>query len=99
MILEPSKHTFNGISYYQNTNTDLAYILVYDQSGHIIVAAKAKYKIASKVATKAGQTDIGKKVIKTSLPYINPLLGSDKIDPFLMDLITSNSAPSTSIDK
>ena len=49
----------------------------------------AKYKIASKVASKAGQTDIGKKVIKTSLPYINPLLGSDKIDPFLMDLITS----------
>lgn len=49
----------------------------------------AKYKVASKVATKAGQTDIGKKVIKTSLPYINPLLGSDKIDPFLMDLITS----------
>jgi len=47
MILEPSKHTFNGVSYYQNTNTDLAYILVYDQSGHIIVAAKAKYKIAS----------------------------------------------------
>lgn len=47
MILEPSKHTFNGISYYQNTNTDLAYILVYDQNGHIIVAAKAKYKIAS----------------------------------------------------
>lgn len=49
----------------------------------------AKYKIASKVASKAGQTDIGKKVMKTSLPYINPLLGSDKIDPFLMDLITS----------
>ena len=45
----------------------------------------AKYKIAS----KAGQTDVGKKVMKTSLPYINPLLGSDKIDPFLMDLITS----------
>jgi hypothetical protein len=49
----------------------------------------AKYKIASKVASKAGQTDVGKKVMKTSLPYINPLLGSDKIDPFLMDLITS----------
>ena len=49
----------------------------------------AKYKIASKVASKAGQTDIGKKVMKKSLPYINPLLGSDKIDPFLMDLITS----------
>jgi len=47
MILEPSKHTFNGISYYQNTNTDLAYILVYDQNGHIIVAAKSKYKIRS----------------------------------------------------
>jgi hypothetical protein len=49
----------------------------------------AKYKIASKVASKAGQTEVGKKVMKTSLPYINPLLGSDKIDPFLMDLITS----------
>ena len=49
----------------------------------------AKYKIASKVASKAGQTDVGKKVMKTLLPYINPLLGSDKIDPFLMDLITS----------
>jgi hypothetical protein len=47
MILEPSKHTFNGISYYQNTNTDIAYILVYDQNGHIIVAAKSKYKIRS----------------------------------------------------
>jgi len=47
MILEPSKHTFNGISYYENTNTDIAYILVYDQNGHIIVAAKAKFKIRS----------------------------------------------------
>ena len=47
MILEPSKHTFNGISYYQNTNTDVAYVLVYDQNGHIIIAAKSKYKIRS----------------------------------------------------
>lgn len=48
-----------------------------------------KYKISSKVATEVGQTDVGKKVIRTSLPFINPLLGSDKIDPFLMGLITS----------
>lgn len=48
-----------------------------------------KYKILSKVATEVGQTDVGKKVIRTSLPFINPLLGSDKIDPFLMGLITS----------
>lgn len=47
MIFEPLKNTFNGISYYKNTNIDVAYILVYDQNGHIVVAAKAKYKIQS----------------------------------------------------
>jgi hypothetical protein len=49
----------------------------------------AKYKLASKVASKAAQTEPGKKVLKKALPYINPLLGSDKIDPFLLSLMTS----------
>lgn len=47
MIFEPLKNTFNGIAYYKNTNIDIAYILVYDKNGHIVVAAKAKYKIQS----------------------------------------------------
>ena len=49
----------------------------------------AKYKLASKVASKAAQTEPGKKVLIKALPYINPLLGSDKIDPFLLSLMTS----------
>lgn len=47
MIFESLKNTFNGVAYFKNTNTDVAYILVYDQSGHIVVAAKAKYRIQS----------------------------------------------------
>ena len=31
------------------------------------------------------------KVIKKMLPYINPLLGSDKIDPFIIDLIQNSN--------
>jgi hypothetical protein len=49
----------------------------------------AKYKFASDVASKAAQTEPGKKVLIKALPYINPLLGSDKIDPFLLSLMTS----------
>ena len=47
----------------------------------------AKYKTKSELLKAAEDTEIGKIVIKKMLPYINPLLGSDKIDPFLLDLI------------
>lgn len=47
MIFESLKNTFNGVAYYKNTNIDVAYILVYDQSGHIVIAARAKYRIQS----------------------------------------------------
>jgi hypothetical protein len=49
----------------------------------------AKYKLTSTAANQVLKTDKGKEIIKTSLPYINPLLGADKIDPFLLDLITN----------
>jgi hypothetical protein len=49
----------------------------------------AKYKIASTAASEVAKTETGKKILRKTIPVINPLLGSDKIDPFLMDLITS----------
>ena len=49
----------------------------------------AKYKTRAEVLKSASQTKTGKKIIKNFLPYINPLLGSDKIDPFLLDLINN----------
>ena len=49
----------------------------------------AKYKIASTAASEVAKTETGKKILRKAIPFINPLLGSDKIDPFLMDLITS----------
>ena len=49
----------------------------------------AKYKIASTAAKEVAKTETGKKILRKAIPFINPLLGSDKIDPFLMDLITS----------
>lgn len=47
MIFKSLKNTFNGVTYYKNTNLDIAYILVYDQMGHILVTAMANYKIQS----------------------------------------------------
>jgi hypothetical protein len=48
----------------------------------------AKYKLTSTAANELLKTDTGKEILKTSLPYINPLFGADKIHPFLLDLIT-----------
>jgi hypothetical protein len=53
------------------------------------VGGYAKYKTRAEVLKFAGQTKTGEKIIKHFLPYINPLLGSDKIDPFLLDLINN----------
>jgi hypothetical protein len=53
------------------------------------VTGYAEYKSKFEALTSAENTEIGQKIIKKSLPYINPLLGSDKIDPFLLDLITN----------
>ena len=53
------------------------------------VGGYAKYKSRAEVLKAAEETKIGKKIVKKLLPYINPLLGSDKIDPFLLDLINN----------
>jgi hypothetical protein len=46
-----------------------------------------KYKTKFELLKSLENTELGEKIIKKSLPYINPLLGSDKIDPFILDLI------------
>lgn len=38
-------------------------------------------------AEELSKTETGQSIIKSALPYINPILGSDKLDPFLVDLI------------
>jgi hypothetical protein len=53
------------------------------------VGGYAKYKTRAEFLKYAGQTKTGENIIKHFLPYINPLLGSDKIDPFLLDLINN----------
>jgi len=55
-----------------------------------LVAGKtyAKYKTTSTASSQIAQTDTGKKILKKAFPNINPLLGSHKSDPFLMNLIT-----------
>jgi len=49
----------------------------------------AKYKARFTAVDELGKTKTGKKILKKGLTYINPLLGSDKVDPFLLDLIKS----------
>jgi hypothetical protein len=51
------------------------------------VSGYGEYKTKSEILKSIENTELGKKIIKKSLPYINPLLGSDKIDPFILDLI------------
>lgn len=52
-----------------------------------VVKGYGEYKTKSELLKSAENTELGQKVIKKMLPYINPLLGSDKIDPFIIDLI------------
>ena len=55
------------------------------------VKGYGEYKTKSELLKSAENTELGKKVIKKMLPYINPLLGSDKIDPFIIDLIQNSN--------
>lgn len=48
-----------------------------------------KYKVRAEIAKTAAETESGKEIIKKVFPYVNVLLGSDKIDPFLIDLMNS----------
>lgn len=59
------------------------------KSGYETAVGYVKYKTRFKAAEELSKTKTGKKIIKKVLPYINPLLGSDKIDLFLLDLIKS----------
>ena len=52
-----------------------------------VVKGYGEYKTKSELLKSVENTELGQKVIKKMLPYINPLLGSDKIDPFIIDLI------------
>jgi hypothetical protein len=56
-----------------------------------VVKGYGEYKPKSELLKSAENTELGKKVIKKMLPYINPLLGSDKIDPFIIDLIQNSN--------
>ena len=59
------------------------------KAGSKTAVGYAKYKARFTAVDELGKTKIGKKIIKKGLTYINPLLGSDKVDPFLLDLIKS----------
>jgi len=48
----------------------------------------ARYKSVEMSLDKFAETKTGKRTIRYILPTINPLLGSDKLDPFLIDLIS-----------
>jgi hypothetical protein len=47
----------------------------------------AKFKTSNQIVSNLEKTKTGKKITKKLLPYINPLLGSDKVDDFIIDLI------------
>jgi hypothetical protein len=62
---------------------------VIGKAGTEVAKTWANYKVKSTLAGHAFQTETGKKLLKKSLPYVNPMLGSDKIEPFLIDLISN----------
>lgn len=61
--------------------------VVIGKVGRKVVTTWGKYKTTNTAIKKLSDTETGKQLTKNILPYINPLLGSDKLDPFLIDLI------------
>ena len=70
-------------------NFDKTLSRILTEPGSTVGKTYAKYKTTQYLAKKASETKTGQKIIQKSLPYINPLLGADKIDPFLLDLISN----------
>lgn len=55
-----------------------------------ITKTYAGYSATSKLAGEFAKTKVGTDLIKKSIPYINPLLGPDKLNPFFLDLMERN---------
>lgn len=62
---------------------------ILSKPGSEVAKTYARYKTTKSLAKAASETEKGQEIIQKSLPYINPLLGSDKIDPFLLDLVSN----------
>lgn len=71
------------------TEFDKTLSKILTEPGSEVGKTYAKYKTTQYLAKKASETKPGQEIIKKGLPYINPLLGADKIDPFLLDLISN----------
>jgi hypothetical protein len=81
----------NIASYLSKLNTIITESLdkVIGKVGTEVAKTWGKYKVKSSLAGQAFQTEPGKKGLKKALPYVNPMLGSDRIEPFLIDLISN----------